>query len=85
MIVGDKSTRKTALLKRYGAIAVGCLILFDVSRGSTFEGATELKNDLDNKVRLPDMSPIPCVLIANKVNTDCLLRMKIMNLNYIAA
>jgi len=29
------------------------------------------KEDLDSKVQLPDGSPIPCILLANKVS-DCL-------------
>ncbi|CAF3813680.1 unnamed protein product, partial [Adineta steineri] len=46
--------------------AVGCFIVFDVTRGSTFEAVTKWKTDLDNKVQLPDGSPVPCVLLANK-------------------
>ena len=47
--------------------AVGCFIVFDVTRASTFEAVIRWKNDLDSKVTLPDGSPVPCVLIANKV------------------
>lgn len=46
--------------------AVGCFIVFDVTRASTFEAVVRWKNDLDSKVTLPDGNPIPCVLIANK-------------------
>ena len=46
--------------------AVGCFIVFDVTRVSTFEAVQKWKNDLDSKVQLPDGSPIPCVLLANK-------------------
>ena len=49
--------------------AVGCFIVFDVTRGSTFEAVTKWKTDLDNKVQLPDGNPVPCVLLANKVNS----------------
>jgi Ras-related protein Rab-32 len=48
--------------------AVGCFIVFDVTRGSTFEAVTKWKTDLDNKVQLPDGNPVPCVLLANKVS-----------------
>jgi len=48
--------------------AVGCFIVFDVTRESTFLAVTKWKTDLDNKVQLPDGSPIPCVLLANKVD-----------------
>lgn len=46
--------------------AVGCFIVFDVTRQSTFEAVSKWKNDLDSKVQLPDGKPIPCVLLANK-------------------
>jgi Ras-related protein Rab-32 len=47
--------------------AVGCFIVFDVTRASTFEAVIKWKDDLDSKVTLQDGSPIPCVLLANKV------------------
>ncbi|KOB74791.1 Rab32 [Operophtera brumata] len=47
--------------------AVGAFIVFDVSRVATFDAVLKWKNDLDAKVQLPDGSPIPCVLLANKI------------------
>ena len=47
--------------------AVGAFIVFDVTRASTFEAVQKWKNDLDSKVMLPNGSPIPVVLLANKV------------------
>lgn len=47
--------------------AVGAFIVFDVTRAATFEAVVKWKLDLDTKVQLPDGSPIPCVLLANKV------------------
>ncbi|KAG7272018.1 hypothetical protein CRUP_004177, partial [Coryphaenoides rupestris] len=41
--------------------AVGALVVFDVSRGSTFEAVLKWKDDLDSKGR-----PVPAVLLANK-------------------
>ncbi|XP_027051399.1 ras-related protein Rab-38 [Pocillopora verrucosa] len=46
--------------------AVGAFLVFDVTRASTFEAVQKWKNDLDNKVLLPNGSPIPVVLLANK-------------------
>ncbi|CAH3160885.1 unnamed protein product, partial [Porites lobata] len=46
--------------------AVGAFIVFDVTRASTFEAVQKWKNDLDNKVMLPNGVPIPVVLLANK-------------------
>lgn len=40
---------------------------FDVTRSATFDAVSKWKKDLDDKVLLPDGSPIPCVLLANKV------------------
>jgi Ras-related protein Rab-32 len=47
--------------------AVGAFIVFDVTRITTFESVAKWKTDLDSKVQLSDGSPIPCVLLANKV------------------
>jgi Ras-related protein Rab-32 len=47
--------------------AVGAFIVFDVTRASTFDAVQKWKNDLDSKVQLIDGSPVPCVLLANKV------------------
>ncbi|XP_059480901.1 EF-hand calcium-binding domain-containing protein 4B-like [Neocloeon triangulifer] len=46
--------------------AVGAFIVFDVTRTATFDAVLKWKADLDSKVQLPDGSPIPCVLLANK-------------------
>ncbi|KAH9631566.1 hypothetical protein HF086_004727, partial [Spodoptera exigua] len=42
------------------------IAVFDVSRVATFDAVVKWKNDLDAKVQLPDGSPIPCILLANK-------------------
>ncbi|KAM4040488.1 ras-related protein Rab-32 [Anomaloglossus baeobatrachus] len=46
--------------------AVGAFVVFDVTRGSTFEAITKWKSDLDSKVHLPNGGPIPAILLANK-------------------
>ncbi|XP_066471560.1 ras-related protein Rab-32 [Tiliqua scincoides] len=46
--------------------AVGAFVVFDVTRGSTFEAVSKWKHDLDSKVLLPNGSAIPAVLLANK-------------------
>ncbi|KAK1171555.1 ras-related protein Rab-32-like [Acipenser oxyrinchus oxyrinchus] len=46
--------------------AVGAFVVFDVTRGSTFEAVSKWKHDLDSKVKLPNGGPIPVVLLANK-------------------
>ena len=47
--------------------AVGCFLVFDVTRPSTFDAVSRWKHDLDSKVQLADGQPIPCLLLANKV------------------
>ena len=50
--------------------AVGAMVVFDVTRVSTFEAVQKWKSDIDAKVTLPpDERPIPVVLLANKVPT----------------
>ncbi|KAI7796362.1 putative ras-related protein Rab-38-like [Triplophysa rosa] len=46
--------------------AVGALIVFDVTRASTFDAVLKWKDDLDVKVTLSNGKPVPAVLIANK-------------------
>lgn len=46
--------------------ALGAFVVFDLSRSSTFEAVLKWKSDLDSKVHLPNGSPIPAVLLANK-------------------
>eukprot|EP00995_Heteronema_vittatum_P002437 NODE_1353_length_988_cov_283.502662_g943_i0.p1 GENE.NODE_1353_length_988_cov_283.502662_g943_i0~~NODE_1353_length_988_cov_283.502662_g943_i0.p1 ORF type:complete len:229 (+),score=49.36 NODE_1353_length_988_cov_283.502662_g943_i0:80-766(+) len=50
----------------YYQAAVGALVVYDVSRPETFEAVSKWKQDIDNKVFLPDGSSIPCLLLANK-------------------
>jgi GTPase SAR1 family protein len=49
--------------------AVGAMVVFDLTRRSTLETVKKWKADIDAKVRLQDAheSPIPVVLLANKV------------------
>eukprot|EP00003_Mantamonas_plastica_P012398 TRINITY_DN222_c0_g2_i3.p1 TRINITY_DN222_c0_g2~~TRINITY_DN222_c0_g2_i3.p1 ORF type:complete len:137 (-),score=33.19 TRINITY_DN222_c0_g2_i3:51-461(-) len=49
----------------YGG-AVGCALVFDISRKGTLEAARKWKRDIDEKVLLPNDEPIPVVLLANK-------------------
>lgn len=48
--------------------AAGCLIVFDVSRTTTLNGAIKWKDDFDAKVNHDPNHQIPCVLVGNKVN-----------------
>lgn len=45
----------------------GCIIMFDLSNRNSFLSVPKWKKDLDSKVTLLDGSPVPCLLLANKV------------------
>ncbi|GLD64666.1 rab32_Rab38 domain-containing protein [Lates japonicus] len=46
--------------------AVGALVVFDMTRLSTFQAILKWKGDLDSKVALTNGRPVPAVLLANK-------------------
>lgn len=46
--------------------AVGALVVFDMTRSSTFQAVLKWKKDLDSKVALGNGRPLPAVLLANK-------------------
>lgn len=46
--------------------AVGALVVFDMTRLSTFQAVLKWKGDLDSKVALSNGRPVPAVLLANK-------------------
>ena len=50
--------------------AVGCIVVFDVSRSTTFDAVSKWKADLVSKVQLPDGGTVPCLLLANKVRNE---------------
>ncbi len=56
-----------AMTRTYYKGASGCIVLFDVTNRKSFTEAKTWKNDLDEKVLLPNGDNVPCVLIANKV------------------
>ncbi|MEQ2286259.1 Ras- protein Rab-38 [Ameca splendens] len=46
--------------------AVGAIVVFDMTRLSTFQAVLKWKRDLDSKVTLSNGRPVPTVLLANK-------------------
>ena len=60
--------RFTSMTRVYYKDATACVIIFDLTQKKTFQNAVKWKKDLDSKCTLPDGSPVPCILLANKVN-----------------
>eukprot|EP00760_Papus_ankaliazontas_P038950 PhM_4_TR9434/c0_g1_i1/m.71866/K07918/RAB32; Ras-related protein Rab-32 len=50
----------------YYQAAVGAIVVYDLSRSSTFDVVSKWKEDVDLKVQMQDGQPIPCVLVGNK-------------------
>ncbi|XP_021962421.1 ras-related protein Rab-7L1 [Folsomia candida] len=46
--------------------ANGCVIMFDLNNKNSFLNTLKWKKDVESKCTLPDGSPIPCMLLANK-------------------
>ncbi|XP_074600368.1 RAS oncogene family member Rab32 isoform X2 [Brevipalpus obovatus] len=59
-----------SMTRVYYKDAVGALVHFDVTKVQTFDAVKKWKEDLDSKVTLPDGSPIPAVLVANKCDLN---------------
>lgn len=49
--------------------AQGCIVMFDLSKRSTFLSAMKWKKDVDAKCQLSDGSQLPAILLGNKVRT----------------
>eukprot|EP01136_Pigoraptor_vietnamica_P002181 Opistho-1_new@29780 len=45
--------------------ADAAIVAFDVTREESLQVAAKWKRDVDAKVRLPDGSPLPCILVGN--------------------
>jgi len=57
------------LTRSYYKEAIGALVVFDVTRQTTFEGVNKWKTDLDSKICFADTEEnIPVILLANKVD-----------------
>ncbi|XP_038060880.1 ras-related protein Rab-7L1-like isoform X2 [Patiria miniata] len=62
--------RFSSLTRVYYKDASACVIMFDLTSPKTFKSVVRWKNDVDSKVFLRDMSPVPCLLLANKSDRD---------------
>ena len=69
MIVGQERTQKMNRMYYQGAHA--CVIMFDLTYEKSLDISLKWKEDLDSKCTLENGDPIPCILLANKVNCVC--------------
>lgn len=58
--------RFSSMTRVYYKQATACVIIFDITRRTTFQEVLKWKADLDNKTRLPSGDLLPCLLVANK-------------------
>ena len=54
--------------------------MFDLTNRKSFEDAAKWKNDVDSKCVLEDGNPVPCMLLANKVQAHLCLQFKILKI-----
>lgn len=65
MLIGQE--RFTWMTRVYYKDAHGCVIMFDLSSKNSFLNTLKWKKDVDAKCTKSDGSPIPCMLLGNKV------------------
>lgn len=61
--------RFTWMTRVYYRDAQGCIVMFDLSKRSTFLSAMKWKKDVDAKCQLSDGSHLPAILLGNKVRS----------------
>lgn len=47
-------------------LSIAAIVCFDISRPSTFDNVKKWRDDINEKVELPNGKPIPMILLANK-------------------
>ncbi|XP_063953639.1 ras-related protein Rab-7L1-like [Lytechinus pictus] len=60
--------RVSSLTRVYYKDASACVIMFDVTQRKTFNSVMNWKNDVEKKVTLSNGTPVPCLLLANKID-----------------
>ncbi|EDO46057.1 predicted protein [Nematostella vectensis] len=64
LIAGQE--RFSSMTRVYYKGADACVVLFDLERQTTLDGAIKWKKDLDSKYKLHSRKPVPCILVGNK-------------------
>eukprot|EP01106_Pelomyxa_sp_JSP_P014217 TRINITY_DN4465_c0_g1_i2.p1 TRINITY_DN4465_c0_g1~~TRINITY_DN4465_c0_g1_i2.p1 ORF type:complete len:217 (+),score=57.08 TRINITY_DN4465_c0_g1_i2:71-721(+) len=59
-----------SMTRSYYKYAIAALVVYDLQRPATFDGVLKWKEDVDGKVQLANGDPIPCLLVANKCDSQ---------------
>eukprot|EP00993_Chasmostoma_nieuportense_P004349 NODE_5022_length_709_cov_176.111684_g4859_i0.p1 GENE.NODE_5022_length_709_cov_176.111684_g4859_i0~~NODE_5022_length_709_cov_176.111684_g4859_i0.p1 ORF type:complete len:213 (+),score=34.50 NODE_5022_length_709_cov_176.111684_g4859_i0:59-697(+) len=59
-----------AMTRVYYKFAVAAVVVFDLTRATTLESARRWRQDINEKISLPDTHAIPMILLANKADMD---------------
>lgn len=70
IVCSEGQERFTWMTRVYYKEAQGCIIMFDLTSRNSFDNAVKWKKDVDSKCALEDGAPVPCMLLANKVNNS---------------
>lgn len=60
-----------SLMPQFGRNSSAAVVMCDVTRRNTLEGARVWKKSVDTSVFLPNGQHIPCILLVNKVGVSC--------------
>jgi Ras-related protein Rab-32 len=55
-----------SMTRIYYQYAIAAVVCFDISRPSTLDNVKKWRDDINDKVTMPDGKPIPMILLANK-------------------
>jgi len=68
--VAGKENRRGTIAKAYYNDAFGAMVIYDVTRPSTFDTVAAWKKEIDDKVSLPNGHRLPVILVGNKYDLE---------------
>ncbi|KAJ8612937.1 hypothetical protein CTAYLR_006192 [Chrysophaeum taylorii] len=64
--IAGRDNRIGAIAKAYYKDAFGAMVVYDITRPSSFDTVADWKREIDAKVKLPNGQPLPVLLVGNK-------------------
>lgn len=58
------------IAKAYYQDAFGAIVVYDVTRPTTFDTVADWKKEIDDNVKLPNGDPLPVILVGNKFDLE---------------